>query len=114
MAFSTLVGTATKRYTRSEDRELVYGKGDLTWNHGTQAKQSAVEVRNISDNGMQVQVSEYVDVGAAAYLTGTEYQCVGSVQYCVPNRQGFLVGLKFSEPQRMSGVPLKRAALRNF
>ena len=41
-------------------------------------------------------MSEYVRPGAAAYLTGTEYQCVGSIRYCVPNGQGFLVGLELS------------------
>ncbi len=96
MAPSTLYGTAAKSYARSEDRERVYGKGELTWDHGAQTKQSAVEVRNISDTGVQLHVSEYVRPGAAAYLTGTEYQCVGSVRYCVPNGQGFLVGIQFS------------------
>ena len=96
VALPTLYSTAAKSYARSEDRELVYGKGDLTWDHGAQAKQSTVEVRNISDNGVQLRVSEYVRTGAAAYLTGTEYQCVGTVRYCVPNGQGFLAGLEFS------------------
>ena len=96
MAPSTLYGTIAKNYVRSGERERVYGKGDLTWDDGTQAKQSTAEVRNISDNGLQLRVSEYVRTGAAAYLTGTEYQCVGAVRYCVPNGQGFLVGLQFS------------------
>ena len=96
MARSTLYSTAAKSYVRSADRERVCGKGDLTWDHGAQAKQSTVEVRNISDNGVQLHVSEYVRPGAAAYLTGTEYQCVGSIRYCVPNGQGFLVGLELS------------------
>ena len=97
MALSTLHSAAEKSYARSEKRERVCGKGDLTWDHGAQAKQSTVEVRNISDNGIQLRVSEYVRAGAAAYLTGTQYQCVGSVRYCVPNGQGFLVGLEFSQ-----------------
>ena len=113
MALSTLYGTAAKRYTRSEDRELVCGKGHLTWDHGTQAKQSNVEVLNISDNGVQLHVSEYVDVGVAAYLTGTEYQCVGSIRYCVPNRQGFLVGLKFSGEPHFKSAHLRTGVLRN-
>ena len=96
MAFSTLKGTAVRNYVRSEERERVYGKGELIWDHGAQAKQCTVEVRNLSDKGMQLHVSEYVRTGAAAYLTGTQYQCVGSVRYCVPNGQGFLVGLEFS------------------
>ncbi len=96
MALSTLHGTAAKSYARSEKRERVSGAGNLTWDHGAEAKQSTVEVRNISDNGVQMHVPEYVRKGVAAYLTGWEYQCVGSVRYCVPAGEGFLVGLEFS------------------
>ncbi len=85
-----------RSHTRSESRDRVCGVGDLIWDHGAQAKQSTVEVLNISDNGVQLRIREYVKVGAAAHLTGTEYQCVGSVRYCVPNGQGFVVGLQFS------------------
>lgn len=85
-----------KSYTRSANRDRVCGAGELIWDHDTQTKQSRVEVLNISDNGVQLRISEYVRVGAAAHLTGAEYQCVGSVRYCVPNGQGFLVGLQFS------------------
>ena len=60
-------------------------------------RSNLLEVRNTSDNGVQLHVPEYVRTGAAAYLTGTEYQCVGSARYCAPNGQGFLVGLEFSE-----------------
>ena len=97
MALATVHDATEKSYARSVERERVCGKGDLTWDHGKEAKQSAIEVRNISDLGLQMYATEYVQAGAAAYLTGSEFQCVGLVRYCVPNGEGFLVGLEFSK-----------------
>ena len=97
MALATVHEATEKSYARSEERERVCGKGEFTWDHGTEAKQSAVQVRNISDHGLQLHAPEYVRTGSAAYLTGSEFQCVGSIKYCVPNGEGFLVGLEFSQ-----------------
>ena len=77
---------------RKEIRDPVFGRGELTWDDGVTSKQMPVEVRNISDRGAQL----LVKAGIAAFLTGEEFRCMGTVRYCTDDPRGFLIGLEFS------------------
>lgn len=81
---------------RKEVRDPVFGRGELTWDDGASAKQMSVEVRNISDRGAQLLVRTPLKAGLAAFLTGEQFRCMGTVRYCTDDRHGFLVGLEFS------------------
>ena len=92
-------------------RDPVTGYGVLTWDDdtlwgdGKRSKQAAVEVKDVSDGGLQMLTHEPIKVGSLAYLTGEEFRCVGTVRYCRTDPSGFRVGLKFSlEPNHKNAV----------
>jgi len=90
---------------RKEVRDPVFGRGELTWVDGTTSKQMPVEVRNISDRGVQLLVRTPIRAGIAAFLTGEEFRCMGIVRYCADDPRGFLIGLEFSrEPHYKNAV----------
>ncbi len=96
---------------REHPREPVTGFGVLTWDDdagrgdGTRSKQATVEVRNISDGGLQMLTYEPIKAGSLVYLTGEEFRCVGTVRYCRTDPEGYVVGLKFSlEPNHKNAV----------
>ena len=91
---------------RKQLRDAVFGRGVLTWDDGMSSRQVPVEVRNISENGVQVIAPIPIAVGVAAHLTGKEFRCIGTVRYCESDRHGFLVGLEFNrEPHYKNAVP---------
>ncbi len=93
------------RAIRKEQRDPVVGKGQLTWDDGTESQQLAVNVQNISDHGAQVIASEALAPGTAVHLTGDELRCMAVVRYCKSDPNGFLMGLKFSrDPYNKNAV----------
>lgn len=80
---------------RLEPRDAVVGQGVLTWDEGSGARQARVEVRNISDNGVQLAAVTHLSAGTKAYLTGEQFRCIGTVRYCQRDGLGFLLGLEF-------------------
>ncbi len=90
---------------RKEVREPVFGRGELTWDDGATSKQPRVEVRNISDRGVQLLARTPIKAGISAFLTGEEFRCMGTVRYCTDDPRGFLLGLEFSrEPHYKNAV----------
>ena len=93
------------RGLRKEQRDIVSGGGELTWDAGTTSKRTPVEVSNISDSGAQLVARIPLKVGISAYLTGKQFRCMGTVRYCKDDPRGFLIGLKFSqEPHRKNAL----------
>ena len=82
---------------RRESRDVVCGEGELTWDDGVISRKRSVEVRNISDNGVQVHSRVMAPVGAAAYLTGEHFRCLGTVRYCKSDERGYLIGLELNK-----------------
>ena len=83
------------RHARREPRDSVSGWGTLTWDDGVRSQRAVVEVRNLSDNGVQVNMSEALRSGTRAYLTGTEFRCVGTVRHCEGEEGQFRIGIEF-------------------
>lgn len=81
---------------RREARDVVCGEGELTWDDGVVSRKHSVDVCNISDSGVQVRSRVHAPVGAAAYLTGEHFRCVGSIRYCRSNDAGYLVGIELN------------------
>ncbi len=81
---------------RRESREFVQGAGRLAWDASTGAREAQVVVRNLSPGGLQLVSRKRVDVGVVAYLTGAQFQCLGSIRYCRSTPEGYLVGLCFT------------------
>jgi hypothetical protein len=83
---------------RRVDRQPVCGSGRLEWYGplGRSAGASAV-VRNASEFGLQLVVSEKVPLGQIARLSGESLGCMGTVCYCLPCESEFLVGLHFTQ-----------------
>jgi hypothetical protein len=81
---------------RKEIRDPVFGRGELTWDDGVTARQMRVEVRNISNKGVQLLARTPIREGISAFLTGEEFRCMGTVRYCTDDLRGFLIGLEFS------------------
>ena len=96
---------ASGREVRREPRGAVRGRGGLTWDDGIASRRIPVEVRDISENGVQVIAPKPITVGVSAYLTGEEFRCIGTVRYCKSEGRGFLVGLEFNrEPHYKNAV----------
>jgi hypothetical protein len=86
-------------YQRSEMRASVYGGGSLTWEDADEgSRTSPVVVRNLSGHGLQVVCQRAVRAGAAVFLTGETYECLGEVKYCVHVDGGFRIGIQLSRP----------------
>jgi hypothetical protein len=82
-------------YQRSEMRASVYGGGSLTWEDADEgSRTSPVVVRNLSGHGLQVVCQRAVRAGAAVFLTGETYECLGEVKYCVHVDGGFRIGIE--------------------
>ncbi len=89
-------------YQRGDMRAPVYGVGSLSWDDaGAGAQTSPVVVRNLSERGIQVVCEQPVRTGAAVFLTGDAYECLGEVKYCVVGDGGFRIGIELvREPYR--------------
>lgn len=91
---------------RRSERQIVLGGGEISWEDpagGT--RRCRAMVRNISDDGLQLGVSEPVQPGALVRLTGEEMECLAFARYCVADEHGYRIGLQFSRP------PYQKAAL---
>lgn len=96
MGFASKVATPRGADVRREKRELVNGAGRLVWDTPAGAREVQVVVRDLSPGGLQVVSRKRVDVGVVAFLTGSQFQCLGSIRYCRSTQQGYLVGLCFT------------------
>lgn len=79
---------------RREDRRPVAGTAalKLAGPHG-ESLSIETEIRNISPDGVQVAAPQSVPNGEVARLIGTAVECMGSIRYCVPWNDRFLIGL---------------------
>ena len=72
------------------------GWGTLTWDHGRGAQRAVVQVSALSDSGAQVYLDVKLRSGTRAYLTGTEFRCVGTVRRCEGEQGMYRVGIEFA------------------
>ena len=79
---------------RRNDREPLTGGGTLSWADPTGVhSEEQVRVRNLSDEGIQLEVPSAVPVPVMVRLSGVSEQCFGSTCYCEPAGDKYLVGL---------------------
>ena len=82
------------RERRRYDREPLTGEGTLSWAGPTGThNEEQVRVRNLSDEGMQLEVARAVPVRSMVRLSGVTEECFGSTCYCEPDADKYLVGL---------------------
>jgi hypothetical protein len=82
---------------RRTERQPVRGAGTLDW-YGPGGKTSSTQVlvRDASEFGLQLAAADPVPVGCVTRLTGEAIGCLGTVCYCTPTDEGYLVGLHFT------------------
>ncbi len=82
------------RERRRNDREPLAGEGTLSWAGPTGAhNEEQVRVRNLSEEGIQLEVPREVPVSSMVRLSGVTEECFGSTCYCEPDGDKYLVGL---------------------
>ena len=82
------------RERRRNDREPLTGEGTLSWAGPTGVhNEEQVRVRNVNDEGIQLEVPREVPVPSMVRLTGAQEEYFGSTCYCVPDGDKYLVGL---------------------
>ncbi len=82
------------RERRRNDREPLTGEGTLSWAGPTGThNEEQVRVRNLSDEGMQLEVARAVPVPSMVRLSGVTEECFGSTCYCERDGDKYLVGL---------------------
>ena len=91
-----LVRLAIQR--RREERQAVGGAGVLQWLGPNGPRTVEVQVRDISDHGMQLELSEPVKVDQTVRLAGQNFECIGLVRYCQPKGARFVAGIQFTRP----------------
>ena len=84
---------------RDEERYAAGGTGALTWQSGSGKHECRVNVRNISQGGVQLISKRPLQIGWSAHLRGEQFDCIGSGKYCNPTETDYLIGIRFlSEP----------------
>ena len=82
------------RERRRNDREPLTGEGTLSWAGPTGThNEEQVRVRNLSDEGIQLEVPRAVPVRSMVRLSGATEECFGSTCYCERDGDKYLVGL---------------------
>ena len=82
------------RERRRYDREPLTGEGTLSWAGPTGThNEEQVRVRNLSDEGIQLEVARAVPVRSMVRLSGATEECYGSTCYCERDGDKYLVGL---------------------
>jgi hypothetical protein len=69
---------------RREDRYPVVGQGTLKWNDGRLHHTSAVQVCNVTPEGVRVRLDRELHSGQMVRLSGETWECIGAVRYCEP------------------------------
>src|SRR5713226_8121000 len=75
---------------RREPRAPTTGAGWLHW----KGRSVEVIVRNVSDSGAQLQVSESLNVPEMVRLAGDTWECLGWTRYCTKQGSKFVVGIE--------------------
>ncbi len=82
------------RERRRHDREPLTGEGTLSWAGPTGThNEEQVGVRNLSDEGIQLEVPRAVPVPSMVRLSGVTEECFGSTCYCERDGDKYMVGL---------------------
>ena len=82
---------------RRTERQPVRGTGRLDWyGQGGKTSSTPVLVRDASEFGLQLSAADPVPVGCVTRLTGEAIGCLGTVCYCIPAGEEYLVGLHFT------------------
>ncbi len=76
---------------RQQERRPCHETGTLEWGLG---RSSPVFVRNVSENGVQIEVPYEIRESAVVQLRFGSWQCLGSVCYCKLAGDKYLVGLE--------------------
>jgi len=82
---------------RQERRFPVNQPGWLLPSLQPDASQIAVRLRDVSRNGVGVDVPDLLPIRSAVVLKTTECFIFGTVQYCVPDEFGFKMGIRIDE-----------------
>lgn len=83
---------------RREERQPCNETGTLAWGSG---QSSPVFVRNVSENGVQVEVPYQIPESSVVQLRFGAWQCRGTVCYCRSADEKYLVGLELlTKPTR--------------
>ena len=88
------------RERRRYDREPSAGEGTLSWTDPAGAHhEEQVRVRNLSEEGIQLEVPRAVVVPSMVRLSGVSEQRFGSTCYCEPASDKYLVGLHLARQE---------------
>ncbi len=83
---------------RREPRSPTTGRATLNWSDRAGQHSTSVEVRNVNQDGLQVELTEDVELetGQLVHLLGEAYQCRGRI--CYREKRGTLtvVGIEFA------------------
>jgi len=82
---------------RQEQRFAVNQPGWLLPSLQPDAPQVAVRLRDVSRNGVGVDVPDLLPMQSAVVLKTTECFIFGTVQYCTPDEFGFKTGIRIDE-----------------
>jgi len=81
---------------RKVERMPSSGTARLEWMDSSTRHHTAVQVRNISTEGMMLEIPCAVEPQLAR-ITGREWQCIGWVRYCEPDKGKFIAGFQFAQ-----------------
>ncbi len=87
---------------RRQDRQPVNETGTLEWGRG---HSSPVFVRNVSEDGIQLEVPDQIRKFLVVRLTFGPWLCLGLVSYCKRDAEKYLLGLHLlGKPTRTSAI----------
>ncbi|MBI3694024.1 MAG: PilZ domain-containing protein [Acidobacteria bacterium] len=90
---------------RREQREPAGGRGVLRWTGPSGSQTVEAQVRDISSDGMQLELPSPVEVDQTVRLVGENFECIGLVRYCRPDGVRFVAGIQFTR------APYEKASL---
>ena len=83
---------------RREPRSPTTGRARLNWIDRTAQRSTSVEVRNVNQDGLQVELTEDVELetGQLVHLLGEAYECRGRICYREERGSVTVVGIEFA------------------
>jgi hypothetical protein len=79
---------------RREDRLAAAGSGRLQWTDRAGQHVAMVEVRNVTEDGLQVMANELLPQQQTVRLSGETWECIGDVCYCRSEGRKFVAGIR--------------------
>ena len=92
-------GPSQKDERRREPRLPTAGRAALNWSNGAgQRRITFVDVRNVNEDGLQVELTEDVELELQQFvhLLGEEYECRGRICYREQRGSVTVMGIEFA------------------